>query len=163
MGYSERIKIAPLLVSADIVAGVDAKSVYMGAGHSATFVLLFGSDLAGDAKLTVYGGATAGAKTTAITTWTGRLSSAAIGSANADVYASTDIEVDDGKDYATLTGTTYDGKMLVIEMSSREMPDGKPYLTLSFSADATAGSLAIIGLIETRYRGDTIATVLPAS
>ncbi len=163
MSFSENVKIAPLLVSADINAGVDAKSVNMSGGHSATFVLLFGSDLAGDAKMTVYTGATAGTKTTAITDWTGRVSSAAIGSPKADVYASSEVTVDTGKTYVTLTGTTYAGKMLVVEIPAREVPADKPWVTLSFSADATAGSLAIVGLITPRYKSNAIATVLPTA
>lgn len=163
MSFSENIKIAPLLVSADINAGVDAKSVNMSGGHSATFVLLFGSGLTGDAKMTVYAGATAGTKTTAITDWTGRVASAAIGSPNADVYASSEVTVDTGKTYATLTGTTYAGKMLVVEIPAREVPADKPWVTLSFSADASAGSLAIVGLITPRYKSNAIATVLPTT
>ena len=163
MSYSENVKIAPLLVSADINAGVDAKSVNMGGGHSATFVLLFGSGLTGDAKMTVYTGATAGAKTTAITDWIGRVASAAIGSPNADVYASSEVTVDTGQTYATLTGTTYAGKMLIVEIPARAVPADKPWVTLSFSADASAGSLEIVGLITPRYKSNAIATVLPTA
>jgi len=163
MGFSEYIKIAPLLNSANIDPGADAKSVNMGAGHSASFILLFGSGLTGDAKMTVYAGATAGAKTTAITSWKGRLTSAVVGNPNADVYGSTLITVDSGQNYATLTGTTFAGKMLVLELSARDMPEGKPWLTISIGNEATAGTLQIIGLINSRYRGEAIPTVLPAA
>lgn len=161
MGFSEYVKIAPLLNVADINDGADAESVNMGAGHSASFILLFGAGLTGDAKMTVYAGATAGAKTTAITSWKGRLTSAAVGDPGADVYDDALVTVDSGQTYATLTASTFAEKMLVLELSAREMPEGEPWLTISLSNDASAGAVQIIGLINPRYRGETIPTVLP--
>lgn len=145
MRVSDDDKYVPVLFSADINAGVDCDSVNMKNVRHAAFHVMFGPSLAGDAVLTLYSGATDGAKTTAMT-FNYRYGGAAIKSASADVYSASASSA-----ALTATGTTYVSRHLIIEVDAANMTDGHSWLTLNINADASAGECAVLAELEPTY------------
>ena len=153
MNQSEIKKVAPLLMSTDINAGVDADSVNMAKAFRAMFVILFGT-LAGDAVLTLNSGATDGVKTTALT-FKYALGSAALGSAGCDVIGDTTSAAT-----LTLTAATYTDKMLIVEIENDKLTEGEPWLTLALSDAADSGPCTIMCLLDPRHTKDKSPSVL---
>ncbi|MDA3918979.1 MAG: hypothetical protein PF690_18705 [Deltaproteobacteria bacterium] len=156
MELSEKYKFVPLLISADINAGVDLDSINMSHFHSATFVLIFGADLSGDAILTLNSAVTDGAKTTA-ETFSYRYGSAATKSATADTLTDRATSA-----ALTLTGTTFLSRMLICEIDSDSMTAEQPFLTGSLSAAASAGTCNAFAILTPRYPGHAVASAIPA-
>lgn len=154
MRLCEEKKIIPLLESIDINAGVDSDSIDMKDLYKVAFLITFCSDLAGDAVLKLYEGATHGAKATALT-FKYRYGGAAIKSANADVL-STEAE----SAALTLTGTTFVSRTLVVEIEASAMTDGMRYLTLNFSDAASAGSVTVVAIGDPRYMSPAEQSVI---
>lgn len=154
MKFIETKKIVPILASADINAGADSDSINMAEAHHVTLLCLFGPSLSGDAVLKLYEGATAGAKTTA-KTFSYAYGGAAVGSANADVLSTPATSA-----ALTATGTTFVSRLLVIELDATEMADGMSWLTLEVGAEADAGELTIVAVLEPRYRSAAARTAL---
>lgn len=155
MKFAEKYKVVPVMASDDINAGVDSDSINMSKFHSCAFVLTFGT-LSGDAVLTVYSGATDGAKTSALT-FHYALGSAAIGSASCDVLGA-----DATASSLTLTAATYTDKMLIVEVDAADMDvaNKEEWLTLSLSNAANSGSCDIVAYLEPRYTGNCSASAL---
>jgi hypothetical protein len=134
-------------------AGVDGDSINMGLLKRVAIALQFGA-LTGNSVLTVYSGASAGTKTTALT-FRYRLSGADQAAAGADQFG----------DFATsaaltLTAATYDNRVVVVEVDSAEMTDGEEWLTVEI--DSTASQLFVAGVAigEPRYEANDPPTVI---
>ena len=140
-------------------AGVDCTGFSLAKFRRSTTILQFGA-LTGDSELKVYAGATA-AKTTAIA-FKYRLAGAAQGSAGADQFGDrTELATADAATGLTLTAATYQNKLLLIEVDARDLPDGKPYVTVEIDADATAMNVAAVSILtDPRYSGDDVPTAL---
>ena len=152
---SQDLKIVPLLVSADINAGVDSDSVDMQGIKSATFLLQFFATLAGASGciIKLYSGVTHGAKTTAMT-FNYKYGGAAVKSATADVFSA--IATSAALQIATATLAS---RMLIIDINADQITDGHRYLTLEIGAEADAGELSIAALLDPMFKdpsGDTV-------
>jgi hypothetical protein len=152
---SQTLKIVPLLVSADINAGVDSDSVDMAGVKNASFLCQFGADHAGAAGaiFKLYSGATHGTKTTAMT-FNYRYGGAAVKSANADVFSA--IASSAALQIATATLAS---RMLIIEINADQITDGHRYLTIEVGAESDAGTLTIVALLDPMFKspgGDTV-------
>jgi hypothetical protein len=153
--FSQEKKIVPVLASANINAGVDCDSVDMQGAKSVSFLLVYGPSHAGAAGaiLTLYEGATRGAKTTALT-FNYRYGGAAIKSATADVLST--IATSAALQIATATLLS---RILVIELNADQMTDGMRYLTLEVGAESDAGELTVVAIVDPMYlspSGDTV-------
>lgn len=146
MYLANRYKIIPVMNTANYNAGVDGDSINMAQGHRCTFVLTFGA-ITGNAVLTVNSGATAGAKTSALT-FKYALGSAAINSATADVLGTQATSV-----ALTLAAGTYANKMLIVEVNGAAMDtaNDEEWLTIAINDAADAGVCHIIAIVEPRY------------
>lgn len=141
---SQDLKIVPLLVSGDVNAGVDSDSVDMAGMKSATFLLQFGSGYSGasGAIIKLYSGASHGTKTTA-TTFNYKYGGAAVKSASADIFSA--IATSAALQIATATLAS---RMLIIELNVDQITDGHRYLTIEIGAEADAGTLTIVALLD---------------
>jgi len=156
MLFAKKAHIIPVINSADINAGVDADSINCAKVKGrVTYVLMFGT-LTGDAVLTVYSGATDGSKDSALY-FKYALGSAAVGSASSDILG-TEAEVAT----LTLTAATYSNKMLVVEVDvhKMDMQNDEEWMTLSLSADASAGICEVIAIIDLPAKMDGGASSL---
>jgi len=156
----EDVNVIPLLSPADHqAAGADLDSINMGLVHKVRVVLQFGA-ITGDATLVqLYAGATAGAKTTELP-FTYRLSSVDTGSASADVFG-TATNVASGGSGLSLLATSYDNRVLTIDVKSDDLPNGKQWLTVQ--VDDGSASVLLMGAIAIgwpRYEATTQPTVL---
>jgi len=154
MRLSDTLKFVPVLESEDINDGVDCDSINMEGYESATFLIVFCSDLSGDAVLTLNEGATDGTKTTALT-FNYRVSSADIGSASADVLGDFSTSA-----ALTLTEASYEDRLLIVEIDAAAMTDGMNWLTLAFSNAAAAGSVTVVAILKPRYASSATDTAL---
>lgn len=145
--FSMEKKIVPILSSADINAGVDSDSVDMQGAKSVSFLCIFGPSYAGanPAIMKLYSGATHGTKTTAMT-FNYRYGGAAIKSANADVLS--DIASSAALSIARATMVS---RLLVMEVNVDQITDGHRYLTVEVGAEADAGELSIVALLDPMY------------
>jgi len=154
MRLCEDKKIVPIINSADIVSGLDSDSINVkGASHVA-LLCMFGPSLSGDPVLTLYEGATDGAKT-AIVTFPYRYGGAAVGSASSDILSTETTSA-----ALTCTGTTFVSRILIIEVDVAIMTDGYDWLTLQVGSEASAGELTVVAVIEPGYKSPALDTVL---
>lgn len=146
--------IVYVLKPGDHQAGVDGDSFKLTNHKHATFLIQFAA-LTGDAVLTIYEGATAGTKTTA-KTFNYRLADAAQGAATGDTFG------DETTSAAlTLTAATYQNKMLVVELGADALTQGLPWVTLEFSAAASALNASVAAVLsEARYPGESQPTAI---
>ncbi len=155
MRISERYTLVPLVESKDYgSAGIDSTAVNLGKVNSFTAVYTFGA-LTGNSVLKVYAGATA-AKTTAIA-FGYRLSAADFSSALADQFGDVIAVASTG---LTLTATTFDHRLITIEIDPQAMPDGKPFITVEINATATVLLVGAVGIADGRAAGHLIPTIL---
>lgn len=127
----------------DYEAGIDSETFKFDKAQEALIILTLGA-LTGDGILTLYSGATAGAKTTALP-FRYQLSGADFKAEAADQFGSL-IEEADG--ILTLTAASFDHRVLKIWVDAVSLPDGHLYVTMNISnaADALLGAaLAILG------------------
>ena len=158
--YTAEPQIINLLEPADYQAGSqDMDSVNMGKLHKLKIVVTLGAITGDGAVFKLYGGATAGAKTTEIG-FKYRVSSADFGSASADVFGSR-TAIAAGASGLVLTAAAFDRRLIEIDVMSDEMPDGKPWLTVE-TDDGSASVLlmAAVGFGAPRYSGDTHTTAV---
>ncbi len=144
MILGKKIHCVPVINSADINAGVDGDSINCGKVQGRVlFILMFGT-LVGDAVLTVYSGATNGAKTSALY-FKYALGSAAVGSASSDILG-TEAEVAT----LTLTAATYTDKMLLVEVDvhKMDMQNDEEWMTISLSNAADSGICHCVAVTE---------------
>ena len=146
----------PVIESKDYGSvGIDGDSINTGQLHRLAIALTFGT-ITGDSVLTLYAGATAGAKTTALA-FKYRIGSADFASALADQLGAPAAVTSAG---LTLTAATFDHRLVTIDVDPSELPINKPWLTLSISNVATVLNLGAIGVAETRYAGATMPSVI---
>lgn len=149
MDLASKYRIIPIIESEDYAgAGKDGDSINMKNAHKATFIFNFG-DITGNSILTIYSGATAGAKTTALT-FKYALAGADTGTDGSDVLgtASTSAAL-------TLTAATYDHKMLIVEVDAANMNLASDYEYLTVEIDATANPMEVgcVAIVDPRYSG----------
>jgi hypothetical protein len=147
MRFSERFKIIPLTESADVTtAGVDTQSINMGKLHACCFLLNFGAITAND-TLKVYVGAATATKTTAIA-FTYRLAEADTTAALSDTFGAVTDVASTG---LTLAATTFDHRLVIVEVDSQAIDDATPWVTLEIAGSATTQNISILAIAESRF------------
>lgn len=155
MRLSESLVTIPLIESKDYgSAGIDSDGVDLGKLNSFAAVFVFGA-ITGNSVLTVYAGATA-AKTTAIA-FSYRLGAADYKAATADQLGAFTAVASTG---LTLTATTFDHRMMVIDIDPQSMPDGKGWVTFSVDATASVLNIGAVGIGVGRAVGNLNPTVI---
>jgi hypothetical protein len=135
--------VIPVCEPADHQAGIEFDSFKLTAAAGADIVLIFGA-VTGDAVLSLYVGATVGAKTTKIP-FRYRLSSGDFKAASADLYAA---EATDADGDLTLTAATYDHRVLVIHLDAQELIEAKPWVTVDVDATASVLLLSAVAILH---------------
>jgi hypothetical protein len=131
--------------------GVDADSVAVVNYRHISYVCSFGA-ITGNSILTVYSGATEGAKTTPESFRT-RLTSAVYKAAASDAYAAEQAAVTT----LTLTAATYTHRILVVEVDINDITQRQPWVTLSVDATATVLLLSVSAILsQARFAGTTM-------
>lgn len=153
MRFTETYKEVPIIEPSNYgSAGIDSMSVNMGLVHSLCVAFLFGA-LTGNSILTVYSGATKGAKTTPIA-FTYRLATGAYKATDADGLG--DLLATDGATSLTLTAATFQHKEMVIELQPDQVVispgvQGQPWVTFSIDSTATTMNVSAQGIADPRY------------
>lgn len=161
--FSQKNGIVPLSVSngLDYNAGGDLDSINMALYRHAAIIIIADASVAGDGVFTLYGGATDGAKTAAVT-FTYRYSSGNVAAASADVLGTPATSA-----ALTITGTSLASRMLIIEVDEEDMNvSGTQYqfLTGNLSAAGTAGNCTAVAILsEPRYSKAVMPTAIPTS
>ena len=151
--------IVPIAHALDLAGGenVDCDSINMKNFKRATLIFKFDTLAGASAVLTINSGATNGTCTSALT-FRYAFGSAAIGVANADVLAAVAKAAS-----LTITHTTYDDYMLVVDIAASEMDmaNGENWLTARFTDPGGAtGTLDAIAILEPRYKSAQHASAL---
>ena len=160
--FSESHGIMPLVVSSglDYNAGGDLDSFDMSKYNHATIIIIGDASVAGAGILTIYGGATDGAKTAAVT-FTYRYSGGNVAAASSDVLGTAATSA-----ALTLTGASLISRMIVCELDAEDLNVSGTqyrYVTGSLSAAGTAGACtAVVILSEPRYAEAVMDTANPA-
>ena len=151
MRFSERYKIIPLTTSANVgAAGVDTQAVNVGKVHEICFLLNFGAITADDV-LKVYVGAATATKTTAIA-FKYRQAAADTTAALSDTLgALTDV----ASTGLTLAATSFDLRLLVVEIDSQAIPDATPWVILEIAGSATVQNISIVAIAEPRFASNS--------
>ena len=158
--FSESHGIIPLTIDGDWNAGFSSDSFDMSKYNHATLVIIGDTSLAGNAVITVYGGATDAAETAAIT-FTYRYAGGNVAAASSDVYdaAATSAAL-------TTTATSMDLRTTLIEFDASDLWVSNVqyrYVTVVVSAAGTAGTCSIIAILsEPRYSEAIMDTANPA-
>jgi hypothetical protein len=147
--FSETHGIVGLTIDGDWNAGFDSDSVDMSKYNHCCMIIMGDANVAGNAVLTLYGGATAGAKTAAAT-FCYRYSSADVGSANSDVFTAAATSA-----ALTSTAASVASQCTLIEFDASDLLISGTqyrYATLQVSADGSAGTVDIVAILsEPRY------------
>ena len=151
MTFSEQFKILALTESADVTtAGVDSQSVNFGKIHRGCFLLNFGSITNND-TLSVYVGAATATKTTAIA-FSYRHAAADTKSALSDTFGAVTAVPSTG---LTLAATTFDHKLLIVEVDSQAIADATPWVTLEIAGTASTQNISILFIGEPRFSSNS--------
>jgi len=155
MRLSEQVGIVPIIEPQDHQsAGIDGDSVKMEQYGHVTFIFLFG-ELAGTSVLKVYEGATAGAKTTALT-FAYRYTEADLLNDDADQFTAeaTSAALD-------LTHGTFEDRVLVVEIDASELTDGYPWVTVEIDDTASELLVSCVAIMsKARYAEDVPPTAV---
>lgn len=144
---AEEFGIIPLIEPIDLAAGADSESFELSKGALADIILITGV-LTVPGALSLFSGATAAAKTTALP-FTYRLSTADFKAAGADLYGA-DVAESDG--VLTLSATAHDHRTIVISIAAADMPVGHTWVTAAL-ASGTAQLVAAVAIIRgVRYQ-----------
>ena len=161
LNLTENFAVVSMIEPADNQAGaIDSESINMGLLESVALVYSTGAITGNDSVIKLYSGATAGTKTTEIG-FRYRLSGADYKAANNDQFG-TLTTIAAGGTGLTMAAASYDHRVVVIEVDSRNMPDGEPWLTVDYddgSASVLLSSMIAIG--KPRYPGNTQPTIVP--
>lgn len=158
--FIENYKIVPVGVDIDFNTGANnlSDSINMKNYHRATFLIQLADIGTASPVLYCYSGATDAACTSALT-FRYAFGSAAQGTALCDVLADWSTSA-----ALTLTHTTYDNYLLVVDIMAAEMDlaNSEEWLTLDFADDATGatGQAIVIAVLEPRYTGNQSGTAL---
>jgi hypothetical protein len=150
---SENYGVIYVLKPGDHQAGVAGDSFHMGRVHVAAWVIQFAT-LTGDGVLTIKSGASAGTETTA-ETFRYRLADAAQGSATADTFGDWTTSSS-----LTLTAATYQNKTLICELDNDQLTAAQPWVTLAFSAAASALNASVVAVVTPRYQAHDALTYI---
>lgn len=146
--YQEK-HLVPLLFSADINAGVDSDSFDMENYHHATINIMYGPSYAGanPSIVTLYEGASAGAKTSIITDFPYVYTSGAIKAASADVMSA-----EATSSALSIARATMVSRLLTIELSASALTVGTyNWVTVQLGAEADAGECSIMAVLYPRF------------
>ena len=142
-------------------AGMTMDSINMAKYNHCTIVLIGSDSCAGAGVLTIYGGATDGATTAAIT-FTYRISAADVGAASGDVFGTPATSA-----ALTLVEASIKSGMYVIEIDAEDLNiSGTQYqfITPVLSAAGTAGIVSAVALLsEARDEKAVMPTAIPTS
>jgi len=157
---SQNCAIVGLLpLDGDITSAVDTESIDMKGWDHACLIFIHSASVTGNSVFTVNAGATDGATTAAIY-FTYRYGGAAIKTTLADVFSAPATKVAT----LTLTNTTYQGRVLVVEVDAADMQSSGTqyrYLTASFDGTASGGDCAGVAILTRgRYMQDIMATTI---
>lgn len=153
--FSESLMTVPLIEAKDYgSAGIDSDGVNLGLTDAFTAVFTFGA-ITGNSVLKVYAGATA-AKTTAVA-FSYRLGAADYKVALADTLGAATAVASTG---LTLTATTYDHRMLIVEIDPDTMPSGKGWVTFEIDSTATVMLVGAVGIAKVRYASNVHNSVI---
>lgn len=156
MRLSESHIIIPVVEAKDYgSAGIDFDSVHMGRLHSLSFAISFGA-LTGNSVLKVSTGATEGAKTTDIA-FKYRFGGGDYKAASADILGDATAVAATG---LTLTATTFDHRLIVVEVDADAITDGQPWVTLSIDATATVLLVGGVAVGKPRHASHAALTVI---
>ena len=157
----KELQIINLLEPADYQAGAqDFDSVNMGKLHKLKIVITLGAITGENPVFKLYAGATAGTKTTELG-FKYRVTGTDFNAASADVFGAR-TAIASGASGLTLNPVAdFDHRLILIDILSDQMSDGKPWLTVE-TDDGSASVLlmAAIGIGEPRFDGDTHTTAL---
>jgi hypothetical protein len=155
--FAEKLKLIPLMNSADISTGADLDSINMKNFHRVTFLITCGA-VTTDLTATPTSGASAGTKTTAVPAKYAA-GGAVIGTAVAGSAASCDVLAAWTSHASAYTLSAASNKFLVIEIEAADMTDGEPWLTVRLTT-ATGGIVHAVAVLQPRYTGNRSATAL---
>ena len=147
--FSESHGILGLTIDGDWNAGFSSDSIDMSKYNHACLIITGDSSVAGNGIITVYGGATAGAETAAIT-FTYRTSGANVGSASSDVFTAASTSA-----AWTTTAATIASQVTLIEFDAADLNVSDVqyrYATVVVDATGSAGTISIVAVLsEPRY------------
>lgn len=155
--FSEKLKIVPILNSANVSTGTDCDSINMANYHRATLIFTFGA-VTTDITITPTCGATEGAKTTAVPLQYAK-GGATIGTAVLGSASSCDVLAAWTAHASAASITAASNIMAVVEINATAMADSKPWLTVTVAA-GTSGICHCVAILEPRYTGNRSATAL---
>jgi outer membrane usher protein FimD/PapC len=154
--FSQSHAILGLTVDGDWNAGFSTDSMDTAKYNHWTILIMGDASLAGNAVLTLYGGAAAG-DTTAAATFAYRYASGDVGSASSDVFGTVATSA-----ALTTTATSMDSRVTIIEFQASDLNISGTqyrYATLVVSSDGSAGTCDIIAIgSEPRYSGAIMPT-----
>jgi len=156
MRVSESHILIPVVEAKDYgSAGIDFDSVHIGRLQSLAIAVNFGQ-ITGNSILTVYTGATEGAKTTAMA-FKYRFGGGDFKAASADILGDATAVTSAGP---TLTAATFDHRLIVIEFDVDAMTDAQPWVTVSIDSTATVLNVGGLGIGKPRHASHTALTVI---
>ncbi len=155
--FSEKLKIVPILNSADVTTGTDCDSINMAKFHRATLIFTFGA-VTTDITITPTCGAAEGEKTTPVPLQYAK-GGAAIGTAVAGSPASCDVLAAWTAHDSVASITAASNLMVVVEINASAMAANSPWLTVTVAA-GTSGICHCVAILEPRYTGNRSATAL---
>jgi hypothetical protein len=141
MRLAEEAGIIPLFEAIDLAAGADSDSFQM--KSSDVDIILITGVLTVPGALSVFSGATAAAKTTALP-FTYRLSGADFKATGADLFGA---EIAEADGVLTLSATTHDHRTFVIHIDTADLPEGHSWVTLNL-ASGTAQAVAAVAIMR---------------
>lgn len=155
MRLCEYTKIIPLIEPQDHQsAGIDGDSFCMKNYGHATIIFLFG-ELEGNSDLVIYEGEIADDKDAAIT-FAYRKTTVDLLNAGADTL---DTEATSAS--LELTATTFEDRMLVVEIDGKQLTDGMDWITVEVDSDANPLFISAVAILsEPRYAQDVPPTAI---
>ena len=156
--FSQSHAIVPVTVDGDWNVGFSTDSIDMAAWGHCCFIVIGDTSVAGNAVITIMGGATNAAETAAIT-FTYRYAGANVPAASADVYGAAATSAS-----LTTTATSMDLRATLFEFDHEDLNvSGVQYrwATLVVSAAGTAGTCDIVAILsEPRFQQAINTTTL---
>lgn len=143
--FSQSHGIMGLTVDGDWNAGFSSDSINMAKYNHVTALIIGDSSLAGNAVITVMGGATDGSEDAAIT-FTYRYAAGDVGSASSDVFGAAATSAS-----LTTTASSMDSRVTVLEWDAEDMNVSGTqyqYATIVVSAAGTAGTCSIVAILS---------------
>jgi len=156
MRKSETNVIVQMVESKDYgSSGITSDAINLGMTDACTLVINFGA-LTGNSILLVYASAARDLTTTAIA-YSYRLTAADFKVALADQDGDAIAVAATG---LTLTATTFDHRLVMVEIDPDTMPSGKPWLTFNIDSTATVMTVGAVAMCTPRYAGHLNPSIL---